>query len=141
MDSAGLFVFLYGAPTLVGIFLAAFWAVFAIRRAREITHPWRHDRAFILSAAIAVIATGVVSTFGARAVGNLIYGISPILRHKEAYFIGLGLVLALIGFLLMAWLADLEKHPPKWTWLRAMLGLTALWAAVVAILAPGIPYG
>lgn len=134
------FLFLYGASALTGLFLAVFWTRFAISRCRNVSHPCRKDRVFVLSSSIALVSAGMVLIDGARAVGNAEFGLSSILQRDEAYFIAAGLFLAILGFLKMTWLADLEKHPPKWSWLRAMIGVTLLWAVIAFLIAPGVPF-
>lgn len=140
MARVWLFIFLYGVTTIISFFLTVFWTRLAIVRAREINHSIFKDKAFVLAAAIATVAGGTMLMHGARVVGNLDYGLSLILRNGDAYAVAIGLVLCIIGFLKMTWLADLEKHPPKWTWLRAMLGATVLWGITSALLAPGVPF-
>lgn len=135
-----LFIFLYGAVAMSGAFLSFFWAHFAYCRAKLISHPSYKDRTFVLSAAIAMVAIGLALVDGARAIGNIEFGLSAILQRNEAYFIGVGLVFILFGLFKMTWLADLERHPPKWMWTRAMLGMTLLWSVIAALLAPGVPF-
>jgi hypothetical protein len=135
-----LFLFLYGATCLIGGFLTTFWARVAWQRCKVIDHFCLKDRAFVLASAIAIVAGGVAVIDGARVFGNAEYGLSSILKRGEAWFIGAGLIISYIGFLKMTWLADLEKHPPKWTWTRSMIGLTILWAVIALLLAPGVPF-
>lgn len=129
-----LFLFLYGATAIVGSLLCAWWTKFAIKRFRSITHSWYHDRTFVLSSAIALVSGGVALIDGA-------WGLSAILRRDEAVFIGVGLVLCLVGLLKMVWLVDLEDEPPNWHLLRLMLVMTIFWGVVAAIITPGVPFG
>lgn len=140
MDRVLIFIFLYGATACSGAVLSFFWTRFAISRGKRMPHPWLKDRTFVLALAIALVSLGLTLIDGARAVGNLEFGLSSILRRDEAWFIGAGLIATLAGMFKMGWLADLEVNPPHWTWLRFMLGLTVLWAVVAILLAPGVPY-
>jgi hypothetical protein len=75
-----LFVFLYGALFLMGLFLAPFWAALARKRyaADCRTLDRSSDRYFVLAAAIAVLCLGDDFVFGARTAGNMQYtGLRP----------------------------------------------------------------
>lgn len=133
----GLFVFLYGALFLVGLFLAPFWAVIAGKRAKRVAGRWVlwSDRYFVLAAAIATLCAGDVLVFAARTLGNLAYGLSPILRNDlDAWVIGLGLTTVFVGKAMLVWLADLEREPPVWTWSRGAALLTVAWGAGTVVL-------
>jgi hypothetical protein len=135
-----VFVFLYGTVSLIGAFLSFFWARIARQRARSIPHPAIKDRAFVLASSIALSALGLTISHGVRAVGNVQFGLSSILKRSDAYPIGFGLIILIAGMLLQVWLADLQKHPPRWIMVRWMIGLTMLWAIVAALLVPGVPF-
>lgn len=136
-----LFLFLYGSVTLIGFGLTIFWGKYAYHRAHNCgTTNCFKDRAFILSTAIALISGGVTITDAARTYGNAEFGLSQILERGEGVFIAIGLIVTIIGLVKMVWLADLEVHPPRWTWLRTALGVTILWAVVASLLAPGVPF-
>ena len=141
MSRAWAFLFLYGALTLVGAFLSFFWAEVALRRWRAIAGrwPWRRDRYFILALAIATSSFGLMLVDAARIVGNMLYGLSPILQKGEAWFIGAGLALLLIGYWKLVWLADLERSPPTFRWTKVGVIATALWLAASLALAPNVP--
>jgi hypothetical protein len=133
----GLFIFLYGALFLLGLFLTPFWAVLARKRAIRIAGRWtlRSDRYYVLAMAIAVLCAGDVLVFGARAWGNLTYGLSPILRNgTDAVLIGVGLSTVLVGKAMLVWLADLEREPAIWTWSRWGAIATVAWGAAVVVL-------
>lgn len=125
-----LFVFLYGALFLTGLFLSPFWAVLANKRRHRIAGRWtlRSDRYFMLASAIAVLSLGDTFVFGARAEGNMTIGLSPILRNGiDAALIATGLTLVLLGKFMLVWLADLEREPPVWSWTRFAAIATVLW--------------
>lgn len=139
MTREWLFIFLFGLTSIIGLFLTSFWTRLAYARMREINGHWYHDRASVLALAIASIAGGIVLTNGARVLGSMHHGLIGFLSDgRLATAIGIGMALIVVGFFKMTWLADLEQHPPKWTWLRAMLGFTVLWSVVAAILAGGM---
>jgi hypothetical protein len=140
MDRVWIFMFLGGMSTLIGLMLSTFWTHLAYCRARLIAHPKHKDRTFVLAASIATLSAGVTVADGWRTWGNIEYGLSESLRSPDAYFVAAGLVIAILGMVGMVWLADLEKHPPRWTWLRTMIGVTVLWAVISALLAPGVPW-
>jgi hypothetical protein len=132
-----LFVFLYGALFLTGLFLAPFWGFLARRRYKRIAGRWiaSTDRYYVLAAAICVLCIGDTFVFGARTAGNIQFGLSPILRSGwDAVAIGIGLAIVMIGKLMLVWLADLEKEPPVWTWTRWLVVATCLWAVAAAAL-------
>lgn len=141
MSRAWVFLFLYGALTLVGAFLSIFWTRVSFKRLREIDGRWRwsRDRYFILAAAIAVSSFGLVLVDAGRIVGNILHGLSPILQKAEAYVIGAGLAILLLGYWKMVWLADLERDPPNFKWVKIGGLVTAIWFAASLALAPHIP--
>lgn len=142
MIRAWVFLFLYGALTLVGTFLSIFWARVAVARWRVIgaRWPWHRDRYFILATAVATSSVGLVLVDGGRIAGNLMYGLSPILQRSEAWVIGAGLLLLLAGYWQMVWLADLEREPPNFRWVKVGLAVTTIWAAASLALAPKVPF-
>lgn len=130
-------IFLYGALFLVGLFLAPFWAVLARKRAKRVAGRWtlRSDRYFMLAAAIAVLCAGDTLVFFARALGNIVYGISAILRDRwDAPIIICGLTTVLVGKGMLVWLADLEREPPLWTWSRWAALATVTWGAATVVI-------
>jgi hypothetical protein len=143
MVRAFLFLFLYGSNVLVGLFLTTFWAKVAYRRVKAINDRWglHTDRYFVLSAAIAMCAAGLLLIDLGRLIGNLAYGLSPILQHWEGdWLIAPGLVLLSIGGMGMVWLADLEARKPNWKWTKAMVAVTLIWFAVALFVAPKVPF-
>lgn len=133
----GLFVFLYGALFLTGLFLAPFWGVLALKRRRRIAGRWTaaSDRYFMLAAAVCVLCVGDTFVFGARTLGNIQFGLSSILRNGwDAVAIGIGLFIVLLGKLMLVWLADLEKEPAVWTWTKWLASVTALWAVASCLI-------
>lgn len=142
MDRLWLFLFLYGTVALIGVGLTSFWGSFAINRWRALVHPAARDRAFVLSVSIALVAMGLTIYCTARVIGNATYGLSMILRHNsDAWPLGIALGVIICGLLKMVWLADLEDHPPRWIWLRTMIGITMLWGVIAFILLPSVPLG
>lgn len=132
-----LFIFLYGALFLTGLFLAPFWAVLAAKRARRVAGRWTlpSDRYFMLALAIAVLCLGDTFVFFARTVGNLTYGLSAILRSSwDAFTIGIGLAIVLVGKAMLVWLADLENEPRIWTWSRWGAILTVVWGVAAVVI-------
>lgn len=128
----GLFVFLYGALFLTGLFLCPFWALLAAKRYQRIAGRWTvaSDRYFILAAAISVMALGDTLEFGTRTQGNMRFGLSSILLNGvDAFVIGTGLSLVLVGKLMLVWLADLEREPPLWSWTRWGAIATVAWGS------------
>lgn len=134
-----IFIFLYGALFMFGVFLSLFWGKVARLRLRVIEHSWRHDGYFILAASLFFFALGAVLVNVGRAIGNVLHGPSPILERPEGLLILSGLAFTLIGASFMVWLADLEKRPPTWFWLKVMGALTLVWLAVTLIIAPFTP--
>lgn len=137
-----LFVFLYGALFVMGAFLAPFWFGLARKRAQRIEGRWtlRTDRYFVLALAIGTMALGDTMVFGGRTYGNLVYGLSSILRDGlDAVIIGTGLAIILLGKGMMVWLADLEKEPAVWTWTKWLTASTIAWALAAA--ATELAYG
>lgn len=132
-----LFVFLYGALFIVGLFLSPFWGVLAAKRAKRVAGRWTlaSDRYFMLAAAICVLSGGDTFVFGARTTGNLQYGLSPILRSGwDATLIGTGLAIVLVGKVMLVWLADLEKEPALWTWTRWSAVATVAWGVATVVI-------
>lgn len=127
---AFLFIFLYGLCGIIGLFLAVFWGRLAHRRLKVIDYPWYRDRYYLISVAVTLLAGGQAIVDAARTVGNIEYGLSPILTHTEGWFVFLGMFTLLLGLITMVWVADLETHPPSWRWLRRMLIFTVFWLVV-----------
>lgn len=134
------FLFLYGMLAFMGAFLVAFWGVTARRRIEIITHPWYQDRYAILCLAIALFTVGTAVDAGARMWGNLQHGLSPILKRLEGEFIGVGMTFVLLGLTTLIWLADLERIPPRYSWLLGMAAVTVIWAIGCLVLAPFVPW-
>jgi hypothetical protein len=131
-----LFIFLYGALSLVGLFLAPFWGFLAVKRAKRIAGRWTvsSDRYYVLALAICILSVGETLVFGARAVGNLQYGLSGILRNPwDGVVIGTGLGLVMVGKMMLVWLADLEREPPVWSWTRYAAVFTVLWGGLAVV--------
>lgn len=141
MNRLWFFLFLYGTSAFIGAFLCTFWTRVMWNRRGRIVHPWWHDRALVLALAIACVSGGMTVVDFARVIGNAQFGLSPILTRTEGYFIAFGLLIGIIGLFKMTWLADLEEHPPRWTWLRCMVAVTLLWAVLSRILAAHAPFG
>jgi hypothetical protein len=141
MMRALIFLFLYGALTLLGAFLAVFWGMVAKRRWSVIAGrwSWRRDRYFLLASSVAISSTGLVLVDGGRIVGNLLYGLSPILQRAEAWAIGAGLVLLLIGYGKMVVLADLERDPPNFIWAKLGVAVTLAWFVLSCLISPMVP--
>lgn len=131
-----LFLFLYGVPAFVGAGLAAFWGAIGLKRWNEIKrhHPWWCDRYFLVVVGFALVSLGAAILYATRVYGNLHYGLSPILYGTEGYVMIAGLIVVTLGFFVMVWLADLEIHPPRWTWVRRTIILSAIWAVTVVVL-------
>lgn len=130
-----LFVFLYGALLIIGLFLFPFWGWLALKRARRVQGRWTlgSDRYFMLAASICVLSLGDTFVFAGRTWGNLTYGLSSILRSRwDAVIIGTGLAIVLLGKVMLVWLADLEKEPAVWNWTKWLTGATILWALAAA---------
>ena len=128
-----LFVFLYGALFLVDLFLGPFWAALANKRRHRIAGRWTlaSDRYYMLALSISVLSFGETLVFGARTWGNMMLGLSAILRSGwDAVIIGVGLAVVLVGKAMLVWLADLEREPPVWTWTRWAAIMTVLWGGV-----------
>lgn len=132
-------LWLYGSLLIVGAFLAVFWGLFARKRLNVIEHPWYRDRYFILALGFAIWTSGQVVLNVGRLIGNLTHGLSAIMLRPEGLVISLGLLMVLAGSLLFVWLADLERHPPRWYYLRAMGIATALWLVAAAFLSDYVP--
>jgi hypothetical protein len=132
-----LFIFLYGALFLTGLFLSPFWAVLAAKRAKRIAGRWTlgSDRYFMLAASIAVLCLGDTAVFFARTTGNITYGLSAILRSTwDGWVIGIGLATILVGKAMLVWLADLEREPAVWTWSRWGAVFTVVWGLATVVL-------
>ena len=127
------FFFLYGMLTVTGVFLSVFWTRLAAHRLRAIDGAWRHDRYFWLAAALGFNSIGSVVLFGARAWGNIHYGLSRQLFGWEGMIIGIGLTVILGAKVMMVWLADLERPKPRWLW--GMGAITIVWSAICIWLA------
>jgi uncharacterized membrane-anchored protein len=141
MSRLAFFIFLYGAVSIIGFLLTVFWGKFAWARCNAVLHPCWKDRAFVMATGIALFIGGSTVNYAARTYGNAEYGLSMILLRKEAWFIGGGLAVMFLGALVLAWLADLEDHPPMWNYLRAAIGITILWGVIVIIAVPKMPFG
>lgn len=131
-----IFITLYGALFLIGLFLFPFWAMLANKRRKRVAGRWtlRSDRYFVLATAIAVLSLGDTMEFGGRTWGNLTFGLSPILLNGfDAIAIGCGLAVVFVAKLMLVWLADLEKEPPVWTWTRWLAIVTAGWGFVTLL--------
>lgn len=134
------FLFLYGTVAFMGLFLVIFWGLTAKRRIAAITHPWYQDRYSILSLSIAGLTIGLMLETGARMFGNVMSGLSPILRRVEGDYIAMGIVFSLFGLCGLVWLADLERDPPRYSWLLGMLVLTGIWAVACFYILPHVPW-
>lgn len=132
-------LWLYGSLLIVGGFLAVFWGQFARKRLHSIEHAWYRDRYFILATGFAIWTSGQVILNIGRLVGNLTHGLSAIMLRPEGLVIAGGLLLVLGGSFLFVWLADLERHPPRWHYLRAMGIATALWMVIAGALSDYVP--
>lgn len=147
MNRFALFLSLYGSLFFLGAFLSVYWGKVAytrfvtLRVGRSRDHAalsvWARikieaerylgDRYFILALGLFLLAAGMLWIHSGRIYGNVVHGLSVILRQPEGIGIGVGLGLTLIASLLFVLLADLEKHPPHWFWLKMMGGLTVVW--------------
>jgi len=136
-----VFLSLYGSLTFAGTFLAVFWSRVALHRKRVIAKRWKlnSDRYFVLAFAIAVSSVGLVLVNGGRLLGNLAFGLSPLLQRAEAWLVAGGLLILLFGYFQMVLLSDLETHPPHWRWFKRMALLTLAWSALSAFLVPLVP--
>src|SRR3712207_931328 len=95
------FIFLYGMLTATGLFLSVFWCRLAAVRLKVIDGAWRHDRYFWLAAALGFNSVGSVVLFGARAWGNIQYGLSRQLLSIEGLFIAFALAVILLAKMMM----------------------------------------
>lgn len=133
------FIWAFGSLILQSVFLAPFWWLRAHKRRLSIVYGPMQDRTCILSASIAAVALGSLLVNGGRLYGNLQEGLSAILLHREGFAIGAGLACYLFGFLLMVMLADLEVHPPRWTWTRIGLAVIGVWAVASIFIVQYLP--
>jgi hypothetical protein len=134
-----LFLYLYGMLALSAAFLAAFWGWFAYKRHRALEGRPGLDRYFLLSAGLALDAIGGVFVFGTRVAANIHYGLSKALTGWEGLGIAVGLLMMLCAKVLLVWLADLEREPPVWTWLKWMGVFTILWGVAAVLFAGMMP--
>lgn len=137
----GFFIFAYGSLLILGAFLSVFWL--------KVTHK-RHgstplgsfgepDRYAVLSFAIHVMAVGMLLNFAGRLYGNVLHGLSNVLVRGEGWVIGAGLWMMMGGSLMLVWLADLEVHPPKFSWLKITLAACLIWLVATVIVLPYVP--
>jgi predicted permease len=135
-----VFIFLYGACTLLAVFLAGFWTRFARRRRLRIgNRAARSDRYYILAAAIALNALGMALLTGSRLIANIHYGLSRALYGFEGVGVAMGLATILLSKVALVWVADLEKEPAVWTWTRWMAGVTIAWGILAVFISSGLP--
>ena len=124
---AFLFIYLYGVAAVVGIGLAIFWGRIAVNRKRQINYPWQRDRYFILATGVCLVTGGQAGIDLSRTYGNIEYGLSKILTHPVGWVVFASMLVMIAGLFFMVWLADLETHPPKWTWLKWSAVFTLVW--------------
>ena len=133
-----IFTFLYGAGAILGFPIAVFWGRTSWKRYQELkSHElfnWQTDRYLAVTLAFTFVTTGVTITHFTRTLGNLQFGLSPILSRVDAYPMAAGLTILLLGFMWMVRLIDLENNPPKYRWTIVGLGLSVVWLAIVTIL-------
>jgi len=125
-----VFVFLYGLGALIGLPISVYWTGVYLRRHRSMQGRWWSDRYSLVALSFALVCAGVTITHTSRTIGNLQFGLSPILMRTEGYFIAAGLLLLLLGFFVKIRLIDLETDPPKWRMTQVALGTTAVWLTV-----------
>lgn len=135
-----LFIGLYGILVLTAAFLFAFWGWFAIKRYRKLApRQARSDRYFLLASGLALDAGGGAIVFGFAIFANASYGLSRALVSAEGIGIAIGLLVMLASKVLFVWLADLEREPPVWTWLKWMGVLTIAWGLASFVIAGQMP--
>lgn len=134
-----VFIFLYGAVTFASILLAIFWGRFAAQRRSTLIGNIFKDRYFVLSLGVTIDAAAWTVITGMRVVSNYHYGLSKALYGWEGAGIAIGLIAAIFSKVMLVWLADLEDHPPRWPWTKALVIGTAIWGGVAALTTSFMP--
>lgn len=122
------FLFLYGILTLTCLFLTVFWRRMTRERINSIDHPWFQDRYTIFTGSITFLAAGLGLIYATAGIGLVLYGPSPTILRLTVIPIVAGLVLILAGATGMVWLADLQRIPPNYRWLKIGTAIAAAWA-------------
>lgn len=134
-----LFIFLYGAVGIKGMFSTWFWGIVAHKRIKVFNPPVYNDRYFVIAASIAVMSFGLMVNCLARTYGNIDYGLSPILLRTEGSFILTGLAFVILGFFGFIWLADLETDPINWKYSKRVGFVTVLWGIATFFIIQFVP--
>ena len=135
------FLFLYGITAILGVALGWFWLGVARKRVKVIEHAWHQDLYTLVALGFGLVTAGLGIGHSFRTFGNIHYGLSPILQRNEGVGIGVGMIVVLLGFLVLIYLADIEDHPPKWTWVKVSMVVSVLWVLVVLFIADMVPTG